>query len=97
MNQDGEPVSKKSRWGTNRYVYNPANPMGLTLILISLIVAVVMMVLMEKHAGPFAPPPEPTPWNPQPPEEQPWPFPSASPTHAPSAWDTAPSGPSPTH
>lgn len=34
-----EPVFIRSRWGTNRYVYNPANPAGLFLIAFSLLVA----------------------------------------------------------
>ncbi|UKY47792.1 hypothetical protein [Streptomyces inhibens] len=55
MNQDDEPVFKKSKLGTHRYVYNPNHPVGLALIVISVPFAVVMMVLMEQHVGPFAP------------------------------------------
>ncbi|MFD7976339.1 hypothetical protein [Streptomyces sp. NPDC059071] len=35
MNRDDEPVFKKSAWGTNRYYYNPRNPIGLGLIITS--------------------------------------------------------------
>ncbi|MEU9125496.1 hypothetical protein AB0C96_37670 [Streptomyces sp. NPDC048506] len=76
MENDDEPVFKRSTWGTNRYVYNPNNPVGLALIVISLIFAVMMMVLMQKHAGPFAPPPDPTPWSPPPLDDEPWPTPA---------------------
>ncbi|WP_086824387.1 hypothetical protein [Streptomyces sp. NRRL B-24572] len=76
MNDD-EPVFKKSKWGTNRYVYNPNNPIGLALIIVSSIFAIVMILLMENHAGPFAPPPAPT-WSP-PSSQEPWPFPSSTP------------------
>ncbi|MCF6525103.1 hypothetical protein [Streptomyces sp. JJ36] len=60
MNDD-EPVFKRSRWGTNHYVYNPHNPVGLALILITVVVGAVVMLLMSQHAGPFASPSEPTP------------------------------------
>ncbi|MER7519724.1 hypothetical protein [Streptomyces sp. NPDC126499] len=76
MNDD-EPVFKKSRWGTNRYVYNPNNPVGLFLIIASSALAIVMILLMENRASPFAPPPSPT-WSP-PPAEDPWPYPSSTP------------------
>ncbi|MGA4979598.1 hypothetical protein [Streptomyces cinereoruber] len=67
MNSD-EPVFKKSRWGTNRYVYNANNPVGLALIVISTVLCLGMLLLMENRAGPFAPTPEPT-WYPAPTEE----------------------------
>ncbi|MEU6888868.1 hypothetical protein ABZ918_27360 [Streptomyces viridosporus] len=35
----GEPVFIRSRWGTNRYVYNPHSPVGLALILLPFLVA----------------------------------------------------------
>lgn len=70
MDHDDEPVFKKSRWGTNHYIYNPRNPVGLALIVISLLFLVVMMVLMGKNAGPFAPPADPTPWSPPPVDEE---------------------------
>ncbi|MFF1506465.1 hypothetical protein [Streptomyces sp. NPDC058326] len=73
MNND-EPVFKKSKWGTSRYVYNANNPIGLALIFISGGLAVVMVLLMENRAGPFAPPPSPT-WSP-PQTQAPWPYPS---------------------
>jgi hypothetical protein len=34
-----EPVLVKSKWGTNRYVYNTNNPVALALIFVTLIVA----------------------------------------------------------
>ncbi|MEU6944912.1 MULTISPECIES: hypothetical protein [unclassified Streptomyces] len=63
MNHDDEPVFKKSSWGTNRYTYNPRNPIGLGLIIASSVFAILMLVMMENRAGPFAPSPTPT-WNP---------------------------------
>ncbi|KNE82058.1 MULTISPECIES: hypothetical protein [Streptomyces] len=59
-----EPVFKKSRWGTNRYVYNADNPVGLTLIVVSVVFAVVMLLLMSYRAGPFAPDEPATEWTP---------------------------------
>ncbi|MFF5701037.1 hypothetical protein ACFY7H_00745 [Streptomyces sp. NPDC012794] len=38
-----EPVFTRSEWGTNRYVYNHRNPVGLALIIIAPIVAVGAM------------------------------------------------------
>ncbi|MGO4417862.1 hypothetical protein AB4Z54_03580 [Streptomyces sp. MCAF7] len=61
---DYEPVFKKTHWGTSRYVYNPNNPVGMTLIILSIVFALVMMFLMEERKGPFEPPKE-TPWSPQ--------------------------------
>lgn len=43
MNYDREPVFKRSKWGTQRYYYNPRNPIGLTLIIVSLLFAGTMM------------------------------------------------------
>ncbi|MFJ8073777.1 hypothetical protein ACIQ7Q_07510 [Streptomyces sp. NPDC096176] len=63
MNNDDEPVFKRSTWGTNRYYYNPNNPVGLFLIIASVVFAIVMMVMMEYRVGPFAPPSTPT-WSP---------------------------------
>ncbi|MFM9373472.1 hypothetical protein [Streptomyces sp. Da 82-17] len=60
---DHEPVFKKSRWGTNRYVYNLNNPVGLALAIGSVLFAGVMMLMMETRSGPFEPPKE-TPWSP---------------------------------
>ena len=41
MNEDhdAEPVFVRSKWGTSRYVYNPNNPVGMTLIVGSLLFA----------------------------------------------------------
>ncbi|MEU7278490.1 hypothetical protein AB0A69_06830 [Streptomyces sp. NPDC045431] len=36
---DHEPVFVRSKWGTNRYVYNPRNPVGVALIVLSLLFA----------------------------------------------------------
>ncbi|WEV26842.1 hypothetical protein OYE22_17790 [Streptomyces sp. 71268] len=58
-----EPVFKKSPWGTNRYVYNANNPIGLALIIISCVVFVVFMYLIQARKGPFEPPKQ-TPWSP---------------------------------
>lgn len=58
-----EPVFKKSTWGANRYVYNPNNPVGIVLIILSVVFALVMMFLMKEGKGPFEPPKE-TPWSP---------------------------------
>ncbi|GGT62532.1 hypothetical protein GCM10010207_72530 [Streptomyces atratus] len=96
MDRDDEPVFIRSKWGTSRYVYNPRNPVGLALILISLLFAVVMLILMQERMGPFARP-EPTPWSTVPAYE-PWPastyVPDTDPT--PSAGESGtgdPSGP----
>ncbi|MDV9191982.1 hypothetical protein R6L23_27890 [Streptomyces sp. SR27] len=76
MNDD-EPVFKKSKWGANRYYYNPRNPVGLGLIIASSVFAILMIVLMENRAGPFEPTPEPT-WSPSSYTYDPW-FPTPSP------------------
>jgi hypothetical protein len=41
MNEDhdAEPVFVRSKWGTSRYVYNPNNPVGMALIIGSLLFA----------------------------------------------------------
>ena len=59
MFDDDEPVFKRSKWGTNDYVYNWRNPVGLALIIFSVLLVVVALILMKKQMGPFAPP-EPT-------------------------------------
>ncbi|MFC9705254.1 hypothetical protein ACFTWD_31710 [Streptomyces sp. NPDC056943] len=84
MRHDDEPVFKRSKWGTSRYTYNPRNPVGLALIVISLLFAGTMMILMANRAGPFAPPPDPKPWNP-PAYEHSWPPPSPTGTPGPGA------------
>lgn len=44
MSEDqDEPVFVRSKWGTNRYVYNPRNPVGRFLIVASVIVAIAGM------------------------------------------------------
>lgn len=60
---DYEPVFKKSNWGTGRYIYNPDNPLGMGLIILSAVSVLVMMFLMQERKGPFEPPKE-TPWSP---------------------------------
>lgn len=77
MDHDDEPVFKRSKWGTNRYYYNPDNPIGLALIVISLLFAATMMILMSNRAGPFKPAPTPPPWTP-PPYTHSWPPSSTS-------------------
>ncbi|MFB6872553.1 hypothetical protein [Streptomyces sp. NPDC056323] len=59
--EDDEPVFKKSRLGTNRYEYNPRNPIGFALIVISVLLVGGMLLLMQLRAGPFAYPSAPTP------------------------------------
>ncbi|MCM9083083.1 hypothetical protein OG818_15425 [Streptomyces virginiae] len=39
-----DPVFARSAWGTNRYVYNHRNPVGLALIVIAPIVAICAMI-----------------------------------------------------
>ncbi|WP_330299824.1 hypothetical protein [Streptomyces sp. NBC_00503] len=63
MHHDDEPVFKRSQWGTNRYYYNARNPVGLVLIVITVLAVGTMLILMANRAGPFAPPPAPAPWN----------------------------------
>ncbi|GAA2656620.1 hypothetical protein ACFY7Y_33235 [Streptomyces virginiae] len=72
MHHDDEPVFKRSKWGTNHYYYNPQNPVGLALIVITLLFVGTMLILMANRAGPFAAPPAPKPWNP-PAYEHSWP------------------------
>ncbi|WP_405486618.1 hypothetical protein [Streptomyces sp. NBC_00096] len=86
MNHDDEPVFKRSKWGTNRYYYNPANPLGLALIVISLLFAATMLILMANRVGPFKPTPAPAPWSP-PPIDHSWTRPSSTPSPGPT-WDT---------
>lgn len=59
MSDEDEPVLKRSKWGTNRYSYNPRNPVGLVLLVVSVVFAGGMLLLMANRAGPFAPPAEP--------------------------------------
>ncbi|MER7622189.1 hypothetical protein [Streptomyces sp. NPDC126503] len=47
MMKDDEPVFNKSRWGTSCYVYNPKNPIGLAMIIVSSLAVIVMVLLME--------------------------------------------------
>ncbi|MFI6288118.1 hypothetical protein ACIBCM_25795 [Streptomyces sp. NPDC051018] len=56
---DDEPVFRRSRWGTNRYVYNSRNPLGRALIVAAVLALVALMLLMANRAGPFAPSPDP--------------------------------------
>jgi len=58
---EDEPVFRRSKWGTSNYEYNPRNPVGCALTVISVLVAGVVMLLMYHHAGPFAHPSDPTP------------------------------------
>lgn len=83
---DNEPVFRRSKWGTNHYEYNPRNPVGLALTVLTITVVGVMLLLMHNHAGPFADPPEPSPspWSP-PPDVSKWAPPQYS-----SPWPTSP-------
>ncbi|MGW2110117.1 hypothetical protein [Streptomyces sp. NPDC001948] len=49
--EDDEPVFRKSRLGTNRYEYNPNNPVGLALIVISVLLVGGMLLLMHFRAA----------------------------------------------
>ncbi|GGV29798.1 hypothetical protein GCM10010293_29720 [Streptomyces griseoflavus] len=50
--QDGaEPVFVRSRWGTNRYVYNPASPVGRALIVGSLLFGGIALWLLHDDAS----------------------------------------------
>jgi uncharacterized membrane protein len=44
--RDDEPVFRKSRYGTNRYEYNPANPVGRVLIVVTIIGVIVGLAVM---------------------------------------------------
>ncbi len=91
MNYDREPVFKRSKWGTQRYYYNPRNPIGLTLMIITPLLAGTMLLLMANRAGPFAPEPAPT-WSP-PRYEYSWPPPASTPTPWPPQPPTSPPEP----
>ncbi|MFJ9823563.1 hypothetical protein ACIRSU_04200 [Streptomyces sp. NPDC101160] len=55
-----EPVFKKSKWGTNRYTYNPDNPIGLALIIGTVLFAVLVLGTMEHRGTPSEPGPTPS-------------------------------------
>ncbi|MFD7031142.1 hypothetical protein ACFWAR_24220 [Streptomyces sp. NPDC059917] len=61
MHPDDEPVLKRGKWGTNRYYYNPRNPIGMALIVISVLFTATMLILLANRAGPWAPDPAPAP------------------------------------
>ncbi|MET9107802.1 hypothetical protein [Streptomyces zhihengii] len=61
-----EPVFKRSKWGTSRYVYNAENPLGMALIVLSVIVTVTVLVMMQTRSGPFALDDRPAPYLPTP-------------------------------
>ncbi|MGW5344178.1 hypothetical protein [Streptomyces sp. NPDC004050] len=79
MRYDDEPVFRRSKWGTNRYYYNPHHPVGLALVIITLLFVGTMLFLMANRAGPFKPSPAPAPWSP-PPYDYFRPSPSISPS-----------------
>lgn len=56
-----EPVFKRSKWGTSRYVYNAENPLGMALIVLSVIVTATVLVMMQTRSGPFATDDRPAP------------------------------------
>ncbi|AZM92320.1 MULTISPECIES: hypothetical protein [Streptomyces] len=78
MRYDDEPVFRRSKWGTNRYSYNPHNSVGRALIIITLLFTGTMLILMANRAGPFKPSPTPAPWSP-PPYDDSRPSPSLTP------------------
>ncbi|MEU0933696.1 hypothetical protein [Embleya sp. NPDC005971] len=57
--RDHEPVFKRNRWGPSPYVFNVRNPIGLALTVVTVVFVVVMLVLMNRRIGPFAPPASP--------------------------------------
>ncbi|MCM9083085.1 hypothetical protein OG444_31960 [Streptomyces sp. NBC_01232] len=79
MRYDDEPVFRRSKWGTNRYYYNPNNPIGLALIVITLVFTATMVILIVNRAGPFKRETANTPWSP-PLYTHSWPPPSSAPT-----------------
>ncbi|MFF3290664.1 hypothetical protein [Streptomyces sp. NPDC003023] len=48
---DAEPVFVRSKWGTNRYVYNANNPVGMALIIGSLLFAAGGMYLLHDESS----------------------------------------------
>lgn len=52
--RDDEPVFTRSKWGSNRYVYNANNRLGLALIVLSSVVGLVAMLMPATKSGPFA-------------------------------------------
>lgn len=46
-----EPVLVRSRWGTNRYVFNPANGIGLTLIALTLLAVAGGWFLVKENSS----------------------------------------------
>ncbi|MEU8135993.1 hypothetical protein [Streptodolium elevatio] len=53
---DHEPVFKRSKWGSNRYVHNHPGPVGMALIVSMLIGVSVVMVTPATRTGPFTVP-----------------------------------------
>lgn len=49
--QGDEPVFVRSKWGTARYVYNPKHPVGVALIVGSILLAVGGMVYINDGAN----------------------------------------------
>ncbi|WP_173098416.1 hypothetical protein [Actinomadura verrucosospora] len=50
---DREPVFRRRSAG--RYEYNPRNPVGAALIVVTVIAVIVGLLMMAGHTGPFAP------------------------------------------
>ncbi|MEV4682306.1 hypothetical protein [Streptomyces kurssanovii] len=48
---DAEPVFVRSKWGTNRYVYNANNPVGMALIIASLLFAAGAMYSLHDSSS----------------------------------------------
>ncbi|MGW0662890.1 hypothetical protein [Streptodolium elevatio] len=53
---DYEPVFKRSKWGSSRYVHNHPGPVGMALIVRMLIGGSVVMVTPATRTGPFTVP-----------------------------------------
>ncbi|CAM5406413.1 hypothetical protein [Streptomyces badius] len=48
---DDEPIFIRSNWGTSRYVYNPRNPVGMGLIIGSLLFAAVFLYSLHSRSS----------------------------------------------
>ncbi|WKN18513.1 hypothetical protein NEH83_32580 [Streptomyces sp. JUS-F4] len=49
--RDDEPIFVRSNWGTSRYVYNPRNPIGMGLIIGSLLFAAGAMYYLHASSS----------------------------------------------
>jgi hypothetical protein len=49
---DADRIFVRSKWGTNRYVYNPDNPVGMALIVATLLFAAGALWVLHHSGGP---------------------------------------------